>query len=119
VNASNTKAQGPFGNILLEDGRTPESWIATESNDCWIVAPAASDSTVVAYVGTTARSGTLARARSSKANAHLIAAAPDMLAALENFIAAGTMDCCCGETPCCGSCTITLAKNAVKKARGE
>jgi hypothetical protein len=55
----------------------------------------------------------------SKDRLNLFLAAPDMLAALEDFIAAGTMDCCCGETPCCGSCTITMAKNAVKKARGE
>lgn len=54
-----------------------------------------------------------------KANALLMAAAPDMLEALEDFIAAGTMECCCGQTPCCGSCTITLAKNAVAKARGK
>lgn len=40
----------------------------------------------------------------------------DMLEALKDFIAAKTMECCCGETPCCGSCTITLAKNAVQKA---
>lgn len=53
------------------------------------------------------------------ANTHLILAAPDMLEALKDFVAAGTMECCCGQTPCCGSCTITMAKKAIAKAEGK
>jgi hypothetical protein len=62
---------------------TPGPWYSTESDKSWIVAPCEGDSTVIAQVGTTARNGTLSRARVSGHNARLIAAAPTMLDTLE------------------------------------
>ena len=48
----------------------------------------------------------------------LMAAAPQMLEALEDVDSSGFCECCCGETPCCGSCTSTLIEEAIKKAKG-
>ena len=61
---------------------TPGPWTVAQGDTAWHVAPAGTDSTVIAEVGTTVRSGTIARAKASQANASLISAAPDMLAAL-------------------------------------
>jgi hypothetical protein len=55
----------------------------------------------------------------SQADARLIAAAPQMLAALRDVDSAGAFECCCGETPCCGSCTATMVKDAIAAATGE
>lgn len=66
---------------------TPGKWLFSESDKSWVVAPAQTDATIIAYVGTTARSGTLGRAKTSEANARLIASAPDLLAALEALLA--------------------------------
>ena len=46
----------------------------------------------------------------------MMAAAPQMLEALEDAVSAGFCECCCGETPCCGSCTATLMEEAIKAA---
>lgn len=48
----------------------------------------------------------------------MMAAAPQMLEALEDVDRAGVCECCCGETQCCGSCTATLVKGAIADARG-
>lgn len=58
---------------------TTGEWTVIEAGDSFEVV---SGSLVVARVGTTVRNGTTVRARISKADAHLIAAAPDMLEAL-------------------------------------
>ena len=39
-----------------------------------------------------------------------------MLEALKDVDSAGAFECCCGETPCCGSCTVTLVKKAIEAA---
>lgn len=55
----------------------------------------------------------------NQADARLIAAAPQMLAALRDVDSAGAFECCCGETPCCGTCTATLVKAAIAAATRE
>lgn len=39
-----------------------------------------------------------------------------MLEALQDVDSTGAMECCCGETPCCGSCTATLVRKAIEAA---
>ena len=49
----------------------------------------------------------------------MMSAAPQMLEALEDVDSAGFCECCCGETPCCGSCTATMIEDAIKAAKGK
>jgi len=48
-----------------------------------------------------------------------MAAAPQMLEALEDIDSAGLCECCCGETPCRGTCTATMIKEAIRAATGQ
>lgn len=48
--------------------------------------------------------------------AAMISAAPEMLAALEEVLAQGFVQCNCGE-PCEGTCTFGICLRAVTKAR--
>jgi len=52
------------------------------------------------------------------ANTWLIAAAPEMLAALEEIISQAFVECNCG-TECSGTCTYSKATRSVAKAKGE
>jgi hypothetical protein len=51
----------------------------------------------------------------SRANAALIASAPDMYAALEELLEFGQNKCGCGSS----ECTFCRARSALAKARGE
>ena len=60
------------------------------------------------------------------ANGHLVAAAPDLLAACETLVAiedAGTVGRCgyCGlhPTKCAAGCPVNLARKAIAKAKGQ
>jgi hypothetical protein len=52
------------------------------------------------------------------ANARLIAAAPAMLAALRDVHENRLLSCCCGESPCNGTCTATRVAKAIAAAEG-
>ena len=95
---------------------TPGPWAATsEDNGEWDIYSESWDIATVA-----ARAGMEDPNGRSDANAHLIAAAPDLAEALKNLIArydevVTTPDCSCGQD----DHDVTMARAALAKARGE
>lgn len=81
--------------------RTGESW--------WVVAPRPNgqEGYLAECVG---------RQEANEANARLIAAAPDLLAALRVLL--GTSECSC-EGDCVPDCTHVIARAAIAKAEGR
>jgi hypothetical protein len=95
---------------------TPGKWKAVYeidvANEGWIVKSDARPYVASVLWG--------AIASETEANARLIAAAPDLLAAISEIIeyAEQYLDLCDGDHPACEA-SIEMARNAIRKATGE